>query len=104
MIGVGNQPNFVEVAALASNVTEYTVQDAVREVTIDVSSLAHADTADIDVVGRLEPDDQGGPPTWRRLRRAGTKVTFCRDEPAENFDLVYVVLSNHGRAHTARRS
>jgi CARDB/Family of unknown function (DUF6055) len=102
-IALGDQHVFVEVVApLAADDTEFDIQDdAVRKVTIDIASMTHADTADIDVVGRLAPDGNGGPPTWHRVRGSGTKLTFCRDKASENFDLFYVVLSNHSRARDA---
>jgi hypothetical protein len=101
-IALGDQPVFVEAAPLAADDSPFEIQDnAVRKVTIDIASLAHADSADIDVVGRLAPDGNGGPPTWHRIRGSGTKLTFCRDKASENFDLIYVVLSNHSRARDA---
>ncbi len=98
VIGTGDQKMFIEVAPLAAQYDEFDVQDAVQQIEIDVASLEHAGNADIDVVGRLVPDGAGGPRTWTRVRGSGTSLTLCRDKPSENFDLIYVVLSNHGRA------
>jgi hypothetical protein len=98
-INLGDQSVFVDVAPLAADDTEFTIPATVRQVTIDVSSVAHADTADIDVVGRLAraPGHASDPPAWRRIRGGRSTLMFCRDNPNENFDLAYVVLSNHAR-------
>jgi hypothetical protein len=96
----GGQLMAVEVAPLAADDAKFVFDDDVRQVTIDASSLINAGNADIDVVGRLAPDGQGDPPEWNRVRGTGTSLTFCRDTPSQNFDLIYVVLSNHGRARS----
>jgi hypothetical protein len=97
-IELGNESFFVEVAALAAEDDEFGIAPNVRQVTIDIGSLTNAPNADLDIVGRLAPGEEGGPPAWNRIRGSGTKVTFCRDSADQDFDLVYVVLSNHGRA------
>jgi hypothetical protein len=102
VVGLGDQELFVEVEALAAQDDEFDIKDPnVRQVTIDVASLANASSADIDVVGRLAPDDESGPPTWSRIRGSGTSLTFCRDFPTQDFDLIYVVLSNHARVRAS---
>jgi hypothetical protein len=99
VIGLGDQDLFVEVAALAAEDDEYAVTDPrVRQITIDIAPLVNAQSADVDLVGRLASHEPGQQPTWRRMRGSGTSLTLCRDFPTQNFDLIYVVLSNHARA------
>jgi len=85
------------VAVLAAENDWFDIAPNVRQVTIDIGLLRNVPTADLDIVGRLSPD-AGGRSTWDRIRVSGTKVTFCRDSADQDFDLVYVVISNHGRA------
>jgi hypothetical protein len=99
-IGLATQDVFVEVEPLAAEVDQFTLQ-SVRQVTIDVASLTNAGSADIDVIGRVALGAEGQPPTWSRVRGAGSSLTFCRDTPSQDFDLIYVVLSNHARTRGA---
>ena len=99
-------PLFVEVAALAAQDDfEFGIDPGAFDRSRSTSaSLTNANNADIDVVGRLVPDGNGGPPTWSRIRESGTRLTFCLDDPHTRFDLIYVVLSNHGRARSFSRA
>ncbi len=84
--------------ALAAQYDQFTVADGkIHQIRIDVGSLTNAGNADLDILGRL---NGGGGKQWVRLTPAGHEVTLCLDEPTEDVDLFYVVLSNHAVART----
>jgi hypothetical protein len=58
--------------------------------TLDFSGLGHRDALDVDAVVRL------GDGTWER-RKLSTDgpVTFCRANPEDDVERLYVILSNH---------
>jgi hypothetical protein len=80
------------IVALAAQSDEFVVADPkIRQITIDVSSLTNGDNVDLDIVGRL--DEPGS--HWSRIAVEDDDLTLCRDDPSEDFDLFYVVISNH---------
>ena len=87
------------VLPLAAQYDEFEILDpSVRQVTIDVGPLQNSETADLDVVGRLAPSQGSTDDVWRRVRSSTSTLTLCRDTANENFNLIYVVISNHSRA------
>jgi hypothetical protein len=102
-IGLGGLQVPAEIDVLAAQDNGFEITDpAVRQVRIDLSKLQNASTADLDVIGRLAGN--GKPPyEWRRLREVSSTVTLCRDLSDENFDRLYVVLSNHSSSRDAAK-
>ena len=92
-----SQPAGVD--ALAAQYDEFEISDpSVRQITIDLRGLENVATADLDVVGRLDPVVGGPPDAWRRVPASGHLLKLCRDTPAQNFNQFYVVISNHSFA------
>jgi hypothetical protein len=80
-------------AALAAQYDQFSVSDRkIHQITIDIGSLQNVGNADLDLVGRLEG---GGGKKWVRLTPTTHEVTLCLDDPTENVNLFYVVISNH---------
>jgi hypothetical protein len=80
-------------AALAAQYDQFTVSDGkIHQITIDIGSLQNVGNADLDVVGRLAT---GGGKKWVRLTPTSHEVTLCLDEPTDDVNLFYVVISNH---------
>ena len=71
-IDLGEQPFFVEVAALAAEDDWFNIAPEVRQVTIDIGSMTNVSNADLDIVGRLAPDaSEDRPGSHPRLRDEG---------------------------------
>ena len=69
----------------------YLVPDVdARDVTINLSGLAPVQALDGDVLLHIAG-------RWERRPIKGTMLQLCRDDPADNFDQMHLVLSNHGR-------
>ncbi|HEY7660286.1 MAG TPA: hypothetical protein VIC58_06775 [Actinomycetota bacterium] len=84
------------IQALAAQYDRFIVTDPkVRQIEIDVGGLRNAETADLDVVGRLNGDPHGPKDPWSRISASGPTLTLCRDTPQEDFNLLHVVISNH---------
>ena len=84
-----------DVKALAAQYERVAITDPkIRQITIDLGALDNTATANLDVVGRLQPVPGGPAEPWHRVSASGDVLTLCRDEPTENFDLLYVVISN----------
>ncbi len=82
------------VPALAAQTDEFVLSDPkARQITIDIASLDNVSSADLDVIGRQSPSGSGDP--WSRIASTEHELTLCRDEPTEDFDRIYVVISNH---------
>jgi CARDB len=88
------------IKALAAQYDRFSLPDShVRQIEIDLTGLANVGTADLDVVGQLNPEEGGPEDPWTRVRANGPTLTLCRDKPDENFKLLYVVISNHSSAN-----
>ncbi len=84
--------------ALAAQYDQFAVADGkIHQIKIDIGSLTNVGNADLDVVGRLNP---GGGKKWVRLTPTGHEVTLCLDDPTEDINLFFVVISNHAVART----
>ncbi len=88
----------VDTFPLAAQYDRFTVSDGkIHLVTIDVGSLKNVGNADLDIVARLSG---GGGKKWVRFTPTGHEVTLCLDDPTEDVNLFYVVISNHAVART----
>jgi hypothetical protein len=86
------------VEPLAAQNDAFTITEPrVRQVTIDLSPLKNAGSADLDIVGQLAGDTTNDtePHRWRRISADSSTYTFCRDIEEEDFARFYVVVSNH---------
>jgi hypothetical protein len=98
-ISLGKSNHDLTALPLQSQIDRYTITGGnVRQITIDLTTLGHAANADLDVLGRIGRP-AGAATTdatrWRRVRAAGGQAILCRDRALDNFDLLYVVVSNH---------
>jgi Family of unknown function (DUF6055) len=99
-LGLGARSIPALVDPLNAQDSGFTITDPrVRQVTIDLSPLQNAGSADLDIVGRIASDTK--PYKWRRIRVDSSTYTFCRDLEEEDFDRFYVVLSNHASTQDA---
>ena len=64
-----------------------------REITVDLSPLENAGSADLDIIGQIAGDSESN--RWRRIKADASTYTFCRDVADDDFSQFYVVLSNH---------
>ena len=95
-IGIGKQLYPTGIEQLAAQYDTFRVTDEkVRQVTIDISKVRHADTADLDVLAQLEPGAGQDEGPWRRFTATDGRVTLCRDDPAQRVAILEVVISNH---------
>jgi len=90
-LALGPHSVVATVSVLAAQDDRFLMTDGhVRQVTIDLSPLRNAGSANLDLVGRLADTHR-----WRRVKADSSTYTFCRDFPDEDFSAFYVVLSNH---------
>ena len=80
----------VSIEPLAAVYTYLIPDPDARDVTIDLGGLASQKDLDGDVLLRING-------TWERRPIEGSLMHLCRDDPADNFDQMYLVLSDHGR-------
>jgi hypothetical protein len=95
-IALGKQTFGANVEQLAAQYDSFRITDeAIRQVSIDITQLKNAKTADLDVLAQLEPRASGPADEWRRVAGPSGRVTFCRDAEQERISLFEVVISNH---------
>jgi len=75
---------------LAATYFKLEVAGEAREVTIDLAGLSPEDNLDGDVLLHIVDH-------WERRPIEDGELRLCRDDPADDVDTMYVVLSNHGR-------
>ena len=80
----------VSIEPLAASYFYLVADDDARDVTIDLAALSPIKNVDGDVLLHIAGK-------WERRPIKGTQLHLCRDDPADNFDQLYLVLSNHGR-------
>lgn len=85
----------LDLPALSARYARIGVADDAREVTIDVRGVAPAGQIDGDVLIH----DPGG--TWTHLPVSGGVLKLCRDNPGEDLEALYLVISNHAIGATA---
>jgi hypothetical protein len=100
-LALGTTPVFTSADALAASYDAYTISNPnIRQVSIDIGGLQNKDSANLDLVGRLAGDGSS-PHAWRRIAASSTTLTVCRDFPEQDFNRIYVVISNHSAARGA---
>jgi hypothetical protein len=103
-LGLGPHSIAATVSVLAAQDDRFIITDPqVRQITIDLSPLQNAGSADLDIVGELEQDAGAtGPHQWRRIKASSSTYTLCRDNTDEDFSLFYTVVSNHASTRIAK--
>ncbi|MDL2334638.1 MAG: hypothetical protein QFC55_01225, partial [Chloroflexota bacterium] len=76
---------------LAARYFKLDITEAARLVTISTTQLSPAGQVDTDAFVHV----LGG--TWKRRPVSGGTLKFCRDDPGDDIDQVYLVASNHAR-------
>ncbi len=102
-IGLGPDLVAAGIDVLAAQNDRFKIMDPrIRQVTIDLSALQNVGSADLDIVGQIRlPAAETPPHRWRRIKANSSTYTLCRDFPDEDFDLFYVVVSNHASTRKA---
>jgi hypothetical protein len=80
----------VSIEPLAATYTYLIPDPDARDITLDLGGLASQKDLDGDVLLRING-------TWERRPIEGSLMHLCRDDPADNFDQMYLVLSDHDR-------
>ena len=79
------------IAPLAARYFKLDIAEPARLVTISTSQLSPGGQVDTDAFVHV----LGG--TWKKRTVSGGMLKFCRDDPGDDIDQVYLVVSNHAR-------
>jgi hypothetical protein len=80
----------VELPSLSTGFYAFRVEDDSDGVTFDFTQLAPSDATDVDLIVKIRDGD------WeRRQIDPESELTYCSENPADDIDFVYVILTNH---------
>jgi len=74
---------------LSAEYRHFTVDEHIAFVRIDLAPLTNATFAQMDAIVKIGDD-------WERRPVPGTVFEFCREDPEDDIEQFYLVLSNHG--------
>jgi len=95
----GTEPGIVspvKIPVLAAQYDFYLPDDNLGKLTFDFTNVTNPDNLDIDVIGRVMSTH-----SWRRIQVDDKKLELCQDVADQDFDEMYVVLSNHKNARAS---
>lgn len=80
----------VTLPSLSTGFYAFRVEDDSDGVTFDFTQLAPSEATDVDLIVKVRDGD------WeRRQINPETELAYCSDDPADDIDFVYVILTNH---------
>jgi hypothetical protein len=86
----------LQIAPLAAETEHYFLNDRVRSLRVDVSSVPNSEHLSLDAVVKVGK-------SWKRERLSGPVYEFCRDDdPSKDISELYLVFSNFDRQRSGQ--
>ena len=86
----------VQIPVLSAQYDLYVTDPDVGKITFDFSNINRSENLDVDVVGKVRSTG-----LWRRIHVEDKKLELCQGIDSENFQSIWVVLSNHRSSRAA---